>query len=90
MTTQEAAITPNAKHKLSIVAILSLVAFSVIAAVDLELANQVTIGARDLVTGSFDWLLTGTVSLVLLLAIGLIFHPLSSRRIGCEDERPIV
>ena len=78
----------GAKHRLSAFTIATLVAFSAFAAIDLDLANGVTVGVRDVVTGYFDWLLTGTVSLVLLLAVYLACHPGAKKRLGREDEVP--
>ncbi|MEM9623635.1 MAG: BCCT family transporter [Pseudomonadota bacterium] len=77
-----------AKHRLSAFVIASLVIFALFAAVEPDAAQALTVGARDLVTGYFDWLLTGTVSLVLLLAIGLALHPRASRRIGGVQDKP--
>ncbi len=88
MSSPPAPIAFGAKHKLSAFAILSLVLFSVFAALDLETARNITVSARDMVTGYFDWLFVGTVSCVLLLAAGLAFHPKASRRIGREDDVP--
>lgn len=88
MNSEQAPVEFGAKHGLSVATILSLVLFSVFAAVDLDLANTITVAARDAVTGYFDWLLTGMVSIVLLLAIALVFHPKSSKRIGKDDEVP--
>jgi len=88
MESNRAPIEFGAKHRLSAFTILSLVLFSAFAAIDLEAANAVTVALRDMVTGYFDWLLAGTVSIVLLLALGLAFHPMAKRRIGREDERP--
>ena len=88
MNSPQAPVSFGAKHRTSAFAIGSLLLFSAFAAFDLESANLATISARDAVTGYFDWLLTGTVSVVLLLAIGLIFHPLASRRIGQDGDRP--
>lgn len=73
---------------LSAVTVLSLLAFSAFAILDLETANRWTIGARDLVTGYFGWLLITVVSGVLFLAIALVFHPNASRRLGHANERP--
>ncbi len=84
----QAPVSFGAKHRLSVFAIATLVGFSAFAALDLGAANAITLGASDLVTGYFDWLLTGTVSVVLLLAIALAFHPLASRRIGHDDDQP--
>jgi choline/glycine/proline betaine transport protein len=84
----EASITFHAKHRLSAFAIFSLVLFSAYAAIDLQAANAVTVAMRDMVTGHFDWLLTGTVSGVLLLALVLLLLPNASRRIGYEHDRP--
>ncbi|MGD8418272.1 MAG: BCCT family transporter [Pseudomonadales bacterium] len=78
----------GARHRLSAFAILSLAAFSVFAALDLDAAKRITIGMRDAVTGHFDWLFVAVVSGVLLLAIGLLFLPGASRRIGRDDELP--
>jgi len=88
MSSIEASISYGAKHWLSVFAIFTLVVLSVLAAADLDAASRVTIAARNMVTGYFDWLLTGTVSVALLLAIALVFHPRASQRIGREDDRP--
>ncbi len=91
MTKMESSPAPiefGAKHRLSAFTILTLVLFSALAAFDLDLANTTTMGLRDWVTGYFDWLLAGTVSIVLLLALGLAFHPMARRRIGPTDEPP--
>ena len=88
MSSIEASISFGAKHRLSVFAIFTLVVLSVLAAMDLDAASRVTIAARNMVTGYFDWLLTGTVSIALLLAIALVFHPRASQRIGREDDRP--
>ncbi|MEJ2087333.1 MAG: BCCT family transporter [Gammaproteobacteria bacterium] len=81
-------LTFGAKHRLSAFTILSLVLFCLFAALDPDTANTVTIGARNVVTGNFDWLFVATVSGVLLLTIGLAFHPKASRRIGRAEETP--
>ena len=88
MSSPQAPIVFGAKHRTSIFAICTLLLFAGFAAFDLDAANLATISARDMVTGYFDWLLTGTVSIVLLLAIALCFHPLASRRIGYDHDRP--
>lgn len=84
----QAPVSFGAKHRLSVFAIATLVGFSIFAALDLGAANAITLGARDLVTRYFDWLLTSTVSIVLLFAIALAFHPAASHRIGHDDDRP--
>lgn len=88
MSSTGASVTFGAKHRLSAFAIFSLLLFSAFAVIDLDAANVATVFTRDIVTGYFDWLLSGTVSIVLLLAIGLAFHPLATRRIGLEHDRP--
>jgi choline/glycine/proline betaine transport protein len=40
------------------------------------------------VTANFDWLLIGTAGLILLLAIGLVFHPAASKVLGADHEKP--
>ena len=88
MNSIEAPEAFGAKHRLSLFVIVSLILFSGYAAFDLEAANTVTIAARDTVTGHFDWLLTTTVSLVLLVAFVVALLPQDSRRLGHDDERP--
>lgn len=88
MSSEPGVIAFGAKHQLSAFTILSLVAFSVFAALDLDTAQQWTIGARNLVTGYFDWLLVMVVSVVLLLCIALAFHPSAAQRIGRPEDRP--
>lgn len=88
MQDSSATLTFGAKHRLSAFTILSLVLFCLFAALDPDTANTVTIGARNIVTRYFDWLFVATVSGVLLLTIGLEFHPNASRRIGRAEEAP--
>ncbi|MEM6938301.1 MAG: BCCT family transporter, partial [Pseudomonadota bacterium] len=88
MSSDSGVVVFGAKHRLSAFTILSLVAFSAFAALDLTTAKAWTIGTRDLVTGYFDWLLVAVVSGVLLLSIGLAFHPGAARRIGRPEDRP--
>lgn len=80
--------TYPAKHTLSAVAILSLVAFCIFAALDLDTAKVVTMGARDVVTGTFDWLFIYAVSGILFLSLLLALHPAASARIGHAHTRP--
>lgn len=67
---------------------MTLVIFAGYAAFDLNAASAITTYLRDVVTGYFDWLLIGTAGLILLLAIGLVFHPISSTVLGADGEKP--
>jgi len=88
MNETQAPVAFGAKHRTSLFAIGSLLVFCAFTALDLDTALSSTIYLRDWVTGYFDWLLAGTVSIVLVLAMALAFHPLATRRIGREDDRP--
>jgi choline/glycine/proline betaine transport protein len=78
----------GARHYLSIFTILSLLGFSVFAAFDLKLADELTLRIRDIVLAEFDWLFVFTVTLVLVSTIALIAHPGAAMKLGKDDEVP--
>ncbi|MCR9277029.1 MAG: BCCT family transporter [Pseudomonadaceae bacterium] len=77
-----------AKHRLSAFAIASLTALCVFAALDLESARSITLGARDATVGGFDWLFVYTVSGALIAVALLAFHPGASQVIGQPNDKP--
>lgn len=77
-----------AKHRLSAFAIASLTALCVFAALDLDTAKTLTLGARDATVSHFDWLFVYAVSGVLIIVFLLAFHPNASRPIGREGDVP--
>ena len=78
----------GARHYLSVFTIFTLLAFSVFAALDLTLADELTLKLRDIVLAEFDWLFVFTVTLVLISAIALIAHPGAGMKLGKDDEEP--
>ncbi|MCB1645401.1 MAG: BCCT family transporter, partial [Pseudomonadales bacterium] len=62
----------GARHYLSVFTIATLLAFSLLAALDLETANELTNQLRDATLSHFDWLFTLTASVVLLAMFALL------------------
>lgn len=88
MTRSHALEPPSSNSSLSLIALGSLFVLVATAAVDLELANRVTVTLRDAVTSGFDWLFVGTVTFALLAAAAVIAMPSASLRLGSSSDRP--
>lgn len=78
-------ITMSKREAIALVLIGGFVTSTIL---NLDVASEVFVSAKDYVVASFDWFFTGTASLCLLAALWLGIDPRFNVRLGADNESP--